>query len=165
MGQFGIYAVGAAGGRLAISPIPGRGGSFEEDMQRLLDWGPQLVLSMTTAHEMGATGAAQMPYRLARAGVRWLHLPVEDFGAPDGETAAYWPQAAAGARAVLTTGGRVLIHCFGGHGRSGMAALALLVDLGEDPGDALARLRQARPGAVETGAQQAWATKRTTDRP
>jgi len=57
----------------------------------------------------------------------------------------------------LQTGGSVLVHCKGGCGRSGMAALRLMVEAGEDPHLAFARLRDVRPCAVETEAQLAWA--------
>jgi hypothetical protein len=46
----------------------------------------------------------------------------------------------------------------GGCGRSGTALLRLMVESGEDPIPALTRLRAARPCAVETPAQFAWAS-------
>jgi protein-tyrosine phosphatase len=57
----------------------------------------------------------------------------------------------------LRSGGRVLVHCFGGCGRSGMAALRLMVAAGEGPESALHRLRASRACAVETEAQRLWA--------
>jgi len=54
-------------------------------------------------------------------------------------------------------GGKVLVHCMGGCGRSGMAVLRLMVETGEPPHSALSRLRAARPCAVETDAQFDWA--------
>jgi hypothetical protein len=39
-----------------------------------------------------------------------------------------------------------------------MAVLRLMVEMGEDPEEALARLRAVRPCAVETEVQKAWAT-------
>jgi len=50
----------------------------------------------------------------------------------------------------------VLIHCTGGLGRSGMIAARLLVELGEEPRLAMQRVRAARPGAIETAAQEAY---------
>ena len=58
----------------------------------------------------------------------------------------------------LARGEGLLLHCRGGQGRSGMIALRLLVERGEAPDAGLTRLRQARPGAVETAAQLAWAS-------
>ena len=42
----------------------------------------------------------------------------------------------------------------GGLGRSGMIAARLLVELGEEPRAAIQRVRQVRPGAIETAAQE-----------
>lgn len=66
------------------------------------------------------------------------------------------------ALATLRNGGKVLAHCRGGCGRSGMAVLRLMVELGEAPDVALARLRDARPCAVETQAQLDWAAAPAT---
>ena len=153
-----IAEIPAGGGTVALCPMPGRSGAYAADLATLLAWRPDLVLTMTSKLELASKGAASLPQDLAAAGIRWRHLPVPDFGTPKPETAALWPETSAEARAVLAGGGRVLAHCMGGCGRSGMAVLRLLVDGGEDPGSALPRLRAARPCAVETKAQQRWAS-------
>jgi protein-tyrosine phosphatase len=154
-----IATLPVGGGTLALCPMPGRDGVYAADLAELLAFAPALVLSMTPADEMVAGGAADLPADLAAAGIDWVHLPVADFGVPGAMTAALWPKVSARARAVLAGGGRVLVHCHGGCGRSGMAVLRLMVEAGEAPGPALARLRAARPCAVETGAQEAWASQ------
>jgi protein-tyrosine phosphatase len=130
--------------------MPGRGGDFAGDLARLLDWRPDLVVSMTESHEM----AADLPGALAGAGIGWRHFPVVDYGVP----AAGFDALASRIGAVLDGGGRVLLHCMGGCGRSGMVALAVMVRAGEAPDAALDRLRAVRPCAVETEAQRAWAS-------
>lgn len=145
-----------AGGTLALSPMPGRGGEYAADLADLVAFAPGLVLTMTTAEELAAN-AATLPADLARNGIQWLHLPIPDYGIPHGPTAALWPAAAARALAALSARNRVLIHCMGGCGRSGMVALRLMVLAGEDPAKALIRLRHQRPCAVETAAQYDWA--------
>lgn len=145
------------GGVLALSPMPGRGGAYAADLRDLLAFGPALVLTMTTAAELASKDAGSLPEDLARSGIDWLHLPIVDFGAPDPVTAGLWPDASARAMAVLARGGKVLVHCMGGCGRSGMAALRLMVEAGEEPSAALARLRAVRPCALETPEQFGWA--------
>lgn len=147
----------AGGGELALCPMPGRGGAYGADLRDLLAHGPALVLTMTTAEEMEAKGAADLPADLAAHGIGWLHLPVADFGAPDAAISAAWTQASRMAHKVLAAGGKVLVHCMGGCGRSGMAVLRLMVEAGEAPHSALSRLRAVRPCAVETDAQFDWA--------
>ena len=57
----------------------------------------------------------------------------------------------------VNNGDRILIHCRGGCGRSGMIVLRIMIEFGEDPEEALERLRKIRPCAVETEAQENWA--------
>ena len=152
-----IAELAVGGGMLGIGPMPGRGGTYARDLAEVRDWGPALALTMTTAEELAAKGAEGLPRDLAEAGVAWLHLPIADFGAPSGETLAAWPAAAARVRGVLAGGGRVWVHCMGGCGRSGTAALRLMVETGEEPRAALERLRAVRPCAVETPEQFEWA--------
>ncbi|MDZ4088082.1 MAG: protein-tyrosine phosphatase family protein [Tabrizicola sp.] len=152
-----IAELAVGGGVLGIGPMPGRGGDYDADLADLLAWGPGLALTMTTAEELAAKGAERMPQDLGAVGVTWLHLPIGDYGVPTKETLAAWPQAAAHARDVLAGGERVWVHCMGGCGRSGTAALRLMVEAGEDPSAALERLRAVRPCAVETPEQFQWA--------
>ena len=140
-------------GTLALCPLP----RDAADRAAVAAFAPDLVLTMTEVPEMAALGAADLPAWLATQGIGWVHFPVVDFGTPpDG---AGWEALALRAQAVLAQGGRVLAHCRGGLGRSGMVALRLMVAAGEAPEAALARLRAVRPGAVETPAQFDWATR------
>ena len=157
MNDFSISDVSADPGRIGICAMPGRFGAYSQDMTALRDWKPDLVLSMTKRHELERAGAADFATDLALFACDWLHLPIADFEAPTGETLANWPAASACARKVLTSGGRVLVHCFGGCGRSGMAIVRILVEMGEPSEKALARLRAVRACAVETEAQMSWA--------
>lgn len=152
-----IAELAVGGGMLGIGPMPGRGGDYPRDLAQLLRWGPGLAMTMTTAAELAATGAERLPGDLIDAGVDWLHLPIGDYGAPSGQTLADWPAASLRARQVLASEGRVWVHCMGGCGRSGTAALRLMVEAGEGPAAALERLRGVRPCAVETPEQFQWA--------
>ena len=144
-------------GMLGISPAPGRGGAYVVDLNRILGWGADLVLTMTTMAELERLGAGDFGADLKAAGVAWRHLPVADLGAPPAEVAALWPEVSREAHGILDRGGRVLAHCYGGCGRSGMALMRLMVEAGEDADPALARLREVRPCAVEMPGQRAWA--------
>ena len=156
--SFQIAEIPALSGTLALCPMPGRSGDYSGDLATLLAWQPSLVLTMTSHLELASKGAATLPQDLAAAGVAWAHLPTPDFGTPKTETAALWPETSAWARSILAGGGKVIAHCMGGCGRSGMAVSRLLADTGEHPDTALARLRNVRPCAVETKAQQRWAS-------
>ncbi|MGJ8605405.1 MAG: protein-tyrosine phosphatase family protein [Marivita sp.] len=154
-----LYAVPVGAGILAISPIPGADGAYSGDVQHLIEWKPSIVLSLVTAAELAEAGAAGLGQSLVDAGTRWEHMPIPDFGVPDGAFEVAWPYISAMARRAFMGGGRILVHCRGGCGRSGMVALRLMIESGEAPDDALDRLRAIRPCAVETDDQMRWALK------
>ena len=92
------------------------------------------------------------PARLARLGLTQVHLPVPDFTAPTPE------QLAAGVDAIsqaLERGQPVAVHCAAGLGRTGTLLASFLVANGLEPAAAIAQVRAARPGSVETATQVA----------
>ena len=92
------------------------------------------------------------PSRLAEFGLVECHLPVPDFTAP---TQPQLETAIAYVTAAVAAGERVAIHCGAGLGRSGTVAACYLVELGQDWRSAVAMVRAARPGAIETSSQLA----------
>lgn len=157
-----IAEVEAGAGLLGISPLPGLTAGLGPDIARIRDWGAEAVLSMTEVEEMRRLGSGGLGRAVEAAGMAWHHLPILDFGGPRGETARLWPLVADEVHGRLDHGGQVLVHCRAGMGRSGMAVLRLLVERGEDPRQALARIRKVRPGAVETAGQRDWAAAGAT---
>lgn len=152
-----IYALGVGDGILAICGLPGAAGDYDGDLAHIHDWRPGLVISLTEDSECAAVGAQDLGADLQAMGCRWVHLPVTDFQAPSEAFISHWAPVAQAARAALSGGGRVLVHCRGGCGRSGMVALRLMIESGEPGRVALARLRAVRPCAVETEPQMDWA--------
>lgn len=157
MSDLVIHALPVSGGILAIAPLPGRLGDHAGDMEHLRAWRPAIVLSLTTRIEMIENGSEHLGQMMQESGARWVHLPIADYGVPDDATAARWPVVSEQILSALSGGGRVLVHCKGGCGRSGMIALRLMIEAGETPGHALDRLRGIRPCAIETEDQMRWA--------
>jgi protein-tyrosine phosphatase len=146
-----------AGGRIGLCRLPGRSGDLDADVGVIRDWQPVFVVSMTETAEMAALGAAELPARLEALGIGWRPFPIADYAVPDAAASERWPMLTRDLHAALDRGEGVLLHCRGGLGRSGMIALRLLCERGEDAGAALAAIRAVRPGAVETEAQRLWA--------
>lgn len=144
MAKFEIYALPVGGGQLALAPEPTR-----DDHSQLATWSPDLVVSMietgTPIIELGPD--------------TWVHFPVKDYDVPASATMAAWSELSEKIQIILAQGGRVLFHCRGGCGRSGMAVLRIMIAVGEAPDTALTRLRALRPCAVETAAQLQWAQR------
>jgi len=145
------------GGRIGVCPLPGGDGDLSGDMETVCAWNPAIVLSMTEQKEMDACGSGKLGEELNRFEIDWVHFPVPDFGGPAEKESCFWPELAQRLHRILDRGDAVLLHCRGGRGRSGMIALRLMIERGEDPDKALSRLREKRPGAVETDEQRQWA--------
>jgi protein-tyrosine phosphatase len=150
----------ASGGRIGLIAMPGRDGSFDADVENMIAWRPDHVVSLADPAELQSAGAAGLGNRLTARKIRWAHFPIADFGVPDASAHRAWDALSTALSDDLAEGRSVLLHCQAGLGRSGMIALKLMVMAGEDPAAALARLRLARPGAVETDAQLAWAIRK-----
>jgi ADP-ribosyl-[dinitrogen reductase] hydrolase len=137
----------AGGGAIGVAPCPAA-----TDRDALATWKPDAIMTLI---EPGARADA-VGALTASLGATWHHLPITDFGTPQAAFEAAWQQAGPGLREKLRGGGRVLVHCAAGRGRSGTIAARLLVELGEaDAATAIARVRAVRPGAIETPAQEA----------
>ncbi|MFK5998786.1 MAG: protein phosphatase [Rhodobacterales bacterium] len=129
----------------------------DANFKTIAAWKTDMVVSLTETAEFPAIKPS-LAERFSAARYDWLHLPIVDFSTPSLDQNTLWQLALARMKAVLDRNGKVLVHCRGGRGRSGMVLLKLLILQGEDPEIALARLRKIRAGAVETDAQALWAT-------
>ncbi|TYB82065.1 protein-tyrosine phosphatase family protein [Maritimibacter fusiformis] len=153
MAGFQITELTLAAGVVGLCPIPGGGSFYSGDVAAALGWRPDVVLVLSEDAELHG------PYLsdLSRRGIGHVHLPVPDMGAPGAAFMAEWDDVSDRLHRVLEAGGRVLVQCYAGCGRSGAVALRLMIEAGEAPYPALNRLRAARPCAVETDAQFRWA--------
>lgn len=154
------------GGMLALSRCPGRrlpgeaeaarGARLEAEIHMLRSAGASVVITLLEAHEFERLGVPSLLGAYARQGLMAWHCPIPDMHTPGADFAAAWvgtgPQLAASLRGDAC----VAVHCAAGLGRTGMFAARLLVLSGLTPETAVARVRQVRPGAIETRAQEAF---------
>ena len=151
---FQIYQVaGPEAGTLALCRQP----ETDVDFASIAKWKPHVVVTLTEEDEFPSM-ANSLPQHFLQAPYDWLHLPITDYGIPDTKDRAIWLQTLAQLHKSLDENSRILIHCKGGNGRSGMLVLKLLCLQGEDGEAALARIRAVRIKAIETDAQFKWAT-------
>ncbi|HYQ81321.1 MAG TPA: cyclin-dependent kinase inhibitor 3 family protein [Anaeromyxobacteraceae bacterium] len=151
-------------GRLGLTAAPGRWwpgrdpdpeAQLDRDLARLRDrYRAGTVVTLMEPLELRARGLDRLPDEVRRAGMESLWLPVPDLGAPPSMEAA---RALVGQ--ILERMERrqvVVVHCLGGLGRSGTIAACVLAARGRTPEQAVEVVRRARPGAVQTEAQEAF---------
>lgn len=154
---------GDAGGRIGITFCPGKcgaslGGSrWDRDLGLDLDaialWRPHAVVTLIEEHEFKMLGVSQLGEQVRTRGIEWHHLPIKDVSPPDSRFESSWLASGPTLLDFLRHGGRVLVHCRGGLGRAGTVAARLLVELDVPATEAVALVRLARPGAIETPQQ------------
>ncbi len=126
-------------GELAAMPLPGRNRSLTEDVEFLNHEGVRTVISLT-----------EIPPPLETTSIRQTHIPIADFTAPTLEQMIEFVDVATESTG---RGEPVAVHCAAGLGRSGTMAAVYLVAKGASADEAIARVRELRPGSIETEAQ------------
>jgi atypical dual specificity phosphatase len=124
-----------------VGQVAGMGQPDVRDLPRLRAEGITAVVSLTRRPAL----PADVPE------LRVLHLPVIDMMPPSVEQMR---QAVEFIESEVRSGGRVAVHCLAGQGRTGTVLAALFVARGDDPSDAVVRVRDLRPGSIETVAQE-----------
>ena len=158
--RIGQAPAGGAGGLIGITFCPGKQGPsnsgfvWQRDLRLDLDtiaaWGPAAIVTLIEDHEFEMLGVQDLGRQISARGIEWHHLPIVDVEVPDARFEAGWLASGPKLLSVLREGGRVLVHCRGGLGRAGTVAARFLVELGVPARQAVARVRAARPGAIET---------------
>jgi protein-tyrosine phosphatase len=150
-------------GSIGLTIAPGKkDGPFwdrdlDADLRRLRDeYKCDLLVSLMEPHEYEWLGIADLFERASENGIDTIRLPIEDCSVPPPEEMPRFAELIEQIVAAARAGKTVVIHCRGGLGRSGTVAASCLVALGHPPAQAIERVRQARPGAVETPAQEDW---------
>jgi atypical dual specificity phosphatase len=85
------------------------------------------------------------------AGILAVHLPVRDMSAPSLDLLEAAVETISNAK---ESGMAVAVHCMAGIGRTGTVLAAYFVNEGLTAEDAIRKVRQLRPGSVETAGQE-----------
>ena len=159
-----INEMPCGGGTIGMTICPGKKGSsfygapwrrdLTIDLPVVLEWGPAAVVSILEPHELELLEVSELGEAIQAAGVAWHLLQIRDGDVPDKRFEAAWPSLSEELHGRLGAGERILLHCRGGRGRTGVVACVLAVECGAEPAEALRRARAARPRAVETSEQE-----------
>lgn len=123
------------------------------DIAAIAEWNAAAVVTLVEDHELKSLSVEGLGDAVRDAHMAWYHLPIPDGGVPGGRFDAAWYTAGQELRDILRAGFNVLVHCKGGLGRAGTIAGQLLAELGWDRFGVSCAVREVRPGAIETHAQ------------
>jgi len=148
-------------GKLGMTSAPGRrlaGGRRRELARDLSSFRTRhdasLVVCLLEPYEEVSLGLEALDVTARHADLDLVRLPIRDGQVPrDPDAVAEVVRAIADA---AREGRTTIVHCRGGMGRTGTVVACCLVAEGRSPEDAIAEVRRARPGTVETGMQEAW---------
>lgn len=158
--------VGAHGGGIGVTFAPGKyqevamtgawARDLDVDVSAIQDWGATHLVILLEPWELKDLRIESLPAIVAGKGISWHGLPITDGAAPDDRLLKDWLQLSAELVADMLSGQRIVVHCKGGLGRAGTVAAMLLLQSGEAKraSDAIHMVRHARPGAIETIAQE-----------
>lgn len=151
--------------QIGMLPLPGL--VIQRDGRRLVDAERQdrildrlacgsasLLICLLCDDECEAEDFAELAEAAADRNIAFSRWPIVDFDAPD--QAFDWPGLADLVENALRRDGHVAFCCLAGYGRSGMMAARTLIAHEVEPHAAVAAVRAARPGAIESDVQLAY---------
>lgn len=158
------------GGTIGMTHLPGRCGvdgagrhwrrNLTDDLAAIERWGAGTMATLVESREFAVYGVDHFSTSAHGRRFDWMHLPIADMQVPGAAFARGWDLGGDALMSRLAAGGKVLLHCAGGFGRTGMIAARILVARGVAPVDAIAAVRAARPGTIETAAQERFVLSR-----
>jgi ADP-ribosyl-[dinitrogen reductase] hydrolase len=111
------------------------GGTWDRDLNVDLEafraWKPDVIIALLEDHEYPGLGIPKFRTAVADADLPWIFAPMPDGGIPGADFDRVCVKEGQRIRSLLRNGGRILIHCRAGLGRTGLLAAVILVDFGE----------------------------------
>jgi len=158
-------------GALGLTLAPGKHGAsyyhpvdwardLDADLDRLRHHHrADVLVTLMEDHEHDLLGITDLRARARDAGLEVRHFPIPDASVPPPWRDADFAALVTAIRGALDAGRRLVVHCRGGVGRSGLVAAAVATTYGDDADAAIARVRQAQPLALETREQEAYVAR------
>lgn len=129
---------------------------LEADLVAIVRWGAHALVTLMETHEFALVKVPDLSEMASRKMKRWYHLPIVDVDVPDERFERLWAESAREIKALLHQGKKVVLHCRGGLGRTGLVAACLLREFHFAPDQAIQLVRATRPGSIETRQQESY---------
>ena len=162
-GKFSLFidsvSVPGTGGIIGMTSCPGKQDDFffersdsrlEADIRAIASWGASVIVTLMEEVELDILQISHLPETVADNGMKWIHLPIRNRMLPGIDFEAVWRVVGEELRSILARGGRIVVHCQEGVGRTGILAARLLIEMGVETDEAVKLVRKARSGALET---------------
>lgn len=151
-------------GVLGLTFCPGKvtqgiyGGYWRRDLpldcQRIHQWHASHIITLIEEGEFSELGVPDLAEALNSLEAQWIHLPIRDMDIPNSQFEARWRQLSPAIHSSLKAGARIVIHCRGGLGRTGLMAALILIESGMPAVKAIRTVRKVRQRTIETFAQE-----------
>lgn len=138
----------------------GKTGSWERDLGTDLDAiknvGATVLITLNEDHELQKFTVTEdrLNEGCTHRSMTWHWLPIRDMSLPDARFFAQWDLLTLDLHERLDAGETIVFHCKAGLGRTGTIVSQLLVESGISPEEAIHKVRDARPGTIETKVQE-----------
>ncbi len=148
-------------GRLGMTSAPGKchekgvtgihRRSMDADLSVLVAKHTRVVVTLMEPLELVENSMGGIEIELQTRGISWIHCPIRDLSIPT--SLRDLRAKIAEVRAHMTAGRHVVVHCRGGHGRTGLFVACVLTEFGHDAGTAIKLVCAARKGTIHNDAQ------------
>jgi len=145
-------------GSIGMCMCPGRNNhkkwsrDFATDLQVLISHNVEFVVNLMTSAEIQKMGLSDVSERLGAVNIDFLHYPISDKWIPgSNDDFLNLTQILVD---KIKLGKKIVVHCNGGKGRTGLTVVACLIKLGVTQIEAISKIRNVRPGMLQNPAQQ-----------
>ena len=150
-----ISAIGLPENAIGLTILPGRkdwSRDLEEDIKEIKKNKITKIINLVTIDELSHYGVKELNDVYTKAGFEVLHLPILDQMTPSLDEIN---ECVSKISTWLVQNEKIMIHCVGGLGRSGLVAACYLKSIGIESNQSIKIIREYRsPRAIETKIQE-----------